>query len=163
IKGIISRMCEKYDGFPSPEALAKETPESLAFLRAGFRAGYIIDAVQKVLSGETDLDSIRKMPYEEAKKQLMKIKGVGPKVADCVLLFGMYRTEAFPVDVWIKKVMANFYPDGMPECTEGYEGIAQQYLFIMQETTVIYLKNNFLLNLTFEFMNISLKYFLIFK
>lgn len=129
IKGIISRMCEKYDGFPSPEALAKETPESLAFLRAGFRAGYIIDAVQKVLSGETDLDSIRKMPYEEAKKQLMKIKGVGPKVADCVLLFGMYRTEAFPVDVWIKKVMANFYPDGMPECTKGYEGIAQQYLF----------------------------------
>ena len=59
----------------------------------------------------------------------MRIKGVGPKVADCVLLFGMYRTEAFPRDVWIKRVMETYYPNGIPECAKGFEGIAQQYLF----------------------------------
>lgn len=57
------------------------------------------------------------------------IKGVGPKVAECALLFGFYRTEAFPIDVWVKRVMANWYPNGLPECIKGYEGIAQQYLF----------------------------------
>ena len=129
IKGIISRLCEKYCGFPGCEDLADETVESLSYLRSGFRAKYIVDAAQKASSGQADLDTIKKLPYEEAKKALMTIKGVGPKVADCVLLFGMHRTEAYPVDVWIKRVMESFYPDGMPECTRGYEGIAQQYLF----------------------------------
>jgi N-glycosylase/DNA lyase len=59
----------------------------------------------------------------------MLIKGVGPKVAECVLLFGMHRTEAFPIDVWIKRVLANYYPDGFPEFAKEYAGIAQQYLF----------------------------------
>ena len=76
-----------------------------------------------------NLENIRTLPFDDARKELMRICGVGPKVADCVLLFGMYRTEAFPVDVWMKRVMARFYPDGMPECASGIEGIAQQYLF----------------------------------
>ena len=59
----------------------------------------------------------------------MTIKGVGPKVAECALLYGMYRTEAFSVDVWIKRVMESYYPDGLPQCVKGVEGIAQQYLF----------------------------------
>ena len=59
----------------------------------------------------------------------MLINGVGSKVAECALLYGMYRTEAFPVDVWIKRVMERYYPNGLPECTKGIEGIAQQYLF----------------------------------
>lgn len=129
IKGIISRLCEKYGGFPTASDLAGETSESLAYLRSGFRAKYIVDAASKVYSGEVDLDEVKILPYDDAKKKLMQIKGVGPKVADCVLLYGMYRTEAYPVDVWIKRVMEKFYPDGMPECTKGYEGIAQQYLF----------------------------------
>lgn len=129
IKGIINRLCEKYGGFPSPGKLSEETPESLDFLRSGFRAPYIIDAAKKVSSGEIDFKKTRKMSYEDAKKELMKIKGVGPKVADCVLLFGMHRTEAFPVDVWIKRVTAAYFPGGMPECTKGFEGTAQQYLF----------------------------------
>ena len=66
---------------------------------------------------------------DDARKLLQTIKGVGPKVAECALLFGFYRTEAFPKDVWVKRVMANWYPDGLPECTKGVEGIAQQYLF----------------------------------
>ena len=59
----------------------------------------------------------------------MKIKGVGPKVADCVLLYGLNKIEAWPVDVWIKRVMENYYPDGLPECISGTQGIAQLYLF----------------------------------
>lgn len=129
IKGIISRLCERFGGFPGPDVLAGETAESLGFLRSGFRAAYIADAAYKVSSGITDLEKIKYMSHDEAGKKLMEIKGVGPKVSECVLLFGMYRTEAFPEDVWIKRVMASFYPDGMPECTKGFEGIAQQYLF----------------------------------
>ena len=59
----------------------------------------------------------------------MKIRGVGPKVADCTLLFGMYRIDALPKDVWVKRVLRDWYPDGLPECVKGTEGIAQQYLF----------------------------------
>ncbi len=129
IKGIIGRLCERYGGFPDALSLSAETPESLAYLRSGFRAKYIADAAAKTASGETDLAAVSAMPYEDARKELMKIKGVGPKVADCVLLFGMHRMEAYPVDIWIKRVLATFYPDGMPDCTRGFEGAAQQYLF----------------------------------
>ena len=129
IKGIIARLAEHYGHFPSAEELAVETVDSLGYLRSGFRAKYIIDAAQKVASGEVDLAEVRKMPYEDAKAELMKIKGVGPKVADCVLLCGFGKTEAFPIDVWMKRVMEEYYADGLPE--EFYEtrGIAQLYLF----------------------------------
>ncbi len=129
IKGIISRMCEHYGGFPSYSELSEETPESLGFLRAGFRAKYLVDAAQRLSCGELNLDEISKMDIESARKALMTIKGVGPKVAECALLYGMYRTDAFPIDVWIKRVMAEYYPEGLPECVKGQEGIAQQYLF----------------------------------
>ena len=129
IKGIMSRLCSKYNQFPTAEMLSHENEETLQYLRSGFRAKYIVDAAAKISSGIIKFDHISQLSYDEAKKELMLIKGVGPKVADCVLLYGMYRTEAYPVDVWIKRVLENFYPDGMPECTKGYEGIAQQYLF----------------------------------
>ena len=80
-------------------------------------------------SGETVLRDIASMPIEEARAELKKIKGVGPKVAECVLLFGMYRTEAFPVDVWIKRVLSEYYPNGFPAFAKDNAGIAQQYLF----------------------------------
>ena len=83
----------------------------------------------KVLGGEIDLDAVRTLPLDEARNTLMTIKGVGPKVADCALLFGFYRVDAFPKDVWVKRVMSQWYPNGLPECTKGLEGIAQQYLF----------------------------------
>ena len=68
----------------------------------------------------------------------MKIKGVGPKVADCTMLYGMYKTECFPVDVWIKRVLAQFYPNGLPEFIKQTAGIAQQYLFHYIRTSGIY-------------------------
>lgn len=130
IKGIIDRLCEHYDGkFPTAAQLAAETPDSLAYLRSGFRAKYICDAAERVASGKTDLSAVAKAPIDEARKALMEIKGVGPKVAECVLLFGMYRTEAFPKDVWIKRVLAEYYPAGFPEFAAENAGIAQQYLF----------------------------------
>lgn len=129
IKGIINKLCEHYGGFPTYSQLAEETPESLSFLRAGFRSKYLVDAASRLNSGELDLEEISKSDIATARKQLMTIKGVGPKVAECALLYGMYRTEAFPVDVWINRVMEKYYPNGLPDCVKGVEGIAQQYLF----------------------------------
>ncbi|MBQ8965398.1 DNA glycosylase [Ruminococcus sp.] len=129
IKGIIGRLCEHYGGYPDWKDMTEETAESLGFLRAGFRAKYLVDAVDKIKGGSIDLNKISEMEIDEARKTLMTIKGVGPKVAECALLFGFYRTEAFPKDVWVKRVMENWYPNGLPECVKGVEGIAQQYLF----------------------------------
>ena len=142
IAGIIDRLCAGFgdrigtnsDGggvyaFPSAEALAGLSESDLAPLRAGFRARYILDAARKVQSGEIDLDGIYDMSYEDAKAHLKTITGVGDKVADCVLLFAYHKTEAFPSDVWIKRIVAEYYADGLPECMGDYRGIAQQYLF----------------------------------
>ena len=85
--------------------------------------------MQKLCSGEIELEKIKEMPIEEARTELMKIKGVGAKVAECTLLYGFGRKEAFPVDVWVKRIVSELYPDGLPECIKGNEGIAQQYLF----------------------------------
>ncbi len=136
ISGIIGRLCESFGSkieggyaFPTAKQLEGITPDDLAPLRAGFRARYITDAVNKVNSGEVDFDEIRSLPLEPAREKLKTIVGVGDKVADCVLLFGFAKQDAFPKDVWVKRLMAQFYPDGLPECTKGVEGIAQQYLF----------------------------------
>ncbi|MGN0643096.1 MAG: DNA-3-methyladenine glycosylase family protein [Huintestinicola sp.] len=141
IKGIIGRLCEHYGGFPDMKRLNGTTADDLAYLRSGFRAKYLEDCIAKVNSGEIILDDIKKLPLDEARKELMKIKGVGPKVADCVLLFGMYRTEAYPADVWIKRVNTHFYPNGLPDCVKGFEGIAQQYLFHYIRTSGIALED----------------------
>ena len=80
-------------------------------------------------SGEGDLEKCRTLPYEEARKELMKIVGVGVKVADCTLLFGMHRVESFPLDVWMKRAMKVLFPELTPEDFGEYAGIAQQYIF----------------------------------
>lgn len=137
IKGIVERLCESFgeqlqDGeytFPKAEVIAQLTEEDLSPLRAGFRNKYIIDGAKKVASGEVNLDICKTLPYEEARAELMKIKGVGVKVADCTLLFGMHRIEAFPVDVWMRRAMEKLFPDMTAEDFGQYAGIAQQYIF----------------------------------
>lgn len=136
IKGIIDRLCENFGQkigsfytFPSAQKLAALTVEDLSCIRSGFRAKYIIDAAKKVSSGEIDLEGLKKCDIDTARDTLMTIKGVGPKVADCVLLFGLNKIDAFPKDVWIKKAMLTFFPNGLPECANGYEGLVQQYIF----------------------------------
>ena len=69
------------------------------------------------------------MTLDEGRDELIKIKGVGEKVAQCVLLYGFGKVDAFPIDVWVKRIMSEMYPDGLHECTNGVRGIAQQYLF----------------------------------
>ena len=115
--------------FPSAERIAKLSLEDLAPLRSGFRAKYILDAAKRVASGEIDLLKISKYDTDLARGELMKIYGVGAKVADCVLLFGMGHIDALPKDVWIKRVLETLYGGELPEYAREYAGIAQQYLF----------------------------------
>lgn len=137
IKGIVQRLCENFGeeispgdfAFPTPQKMAELSADDLAPLRAGFRNRYLIDAAQKVYSGEVDLESCRTLDYEQARKELMKITGVGVKVADCTLLFGLHRIEAFPVDVWMKRAMDKLFPGMMPSDFGDCAGIAQQYIF----------------------------------
>lgn len=137
IKGIVERLCENFGeeikqgvySFPTAEKIAALTLEDLALLRSGFRAKYILDAAKKIASGEIILDSLRDMPLDLARAELIKIYGVGEKVADCTLLFGLSHIDAFPKDVWIKRAVEKLFDGVLPECTKGYEGIAQQYIF----------------------------------
>lgn len=142
ISGIIERLCENFGepismglySFPPPEKLANLTPEQLAPLRCGFRARYLIDAAQKVCSGEVDIKALYTLPIDEARSMLKSIVGVGNKVADCALLFGFHRVECFPVDVWIRRALEEFFPDGLPESVLPYAGIAQQFIFDYMRT-----------------------------
>ena len=137
IKGIITRMCEQFGeslpgggyAFPTPQAIAGQEPERLQPLRAGFRAKYLMDAARKVADGEIDLNRTAALPLDEARAELQKIQGIGPKVAECVLLYGMHRLEAFPMDVWMKRAMGVLFPGENPSLFGKYAGIAQQYLF----------------------------------
>ena len=111
----------------------------MSVIKAGFRDKYILDAAEKFVSGEISYDKLSKMSAEEAKKTLMTIKGVGNKVADCIVLFGLAKCESFPVDVWIKRIMEHCYFEGeepiekisafAKEKFGSLGGYAQQYLF----------------------------------
>lgn len=129
--------CE-YFAFPKPAALANADAADLAACGAGYRAAYIKEAAAAVCGG-FDLEGLKDMPYEEAKKSLMTIKGVGGKVADCILLYALGFEEAFPLDVWMKRVVYNLYgfcgkseKDLRAFIREKFgpkAGLAQQYLF----------------------------------
>ncbi|MCL2404623.1 MAG: DNA-3-methyladenine glycosylase 2 family protein [Defluviitaleaceae bacterium] len=137
IKKMIAQLCEHFGkhlpcggyAFPTPEVLAKLTSEALAPVKTGYRAPYIIDAACQVAHGKIDLCALESLPAGEIQKALTNIHGVGPKVAECVLLYGYGKVERYPVDVWIKRVMDEMYPAGFPEAFASTAGIAQQYLF----------------------------------
>lgn len=137
IKGIVERLCRTFGdplpaggfGFPTPRRLAGRTVEDLAELRSGFRAKYILDAARLVASGELELEPLYTMNLDEARSLLMGIKGVGPKVAECALLYGFGRVECVPVDVWIGRALTQLYPEGLPPVLSPIAGIGQQYLF----------------------------------
>jgi len=137
IKKMVAGLCEHFGkalpcgghAFPTPETLALLTPEALLAVKTGYRAPYIIDAARKVANGEIDLAVLTSQSSDEILKALIQIHGVGPKVAECVLLYGFGKVDRYPVDVWIKRVMAAIYPEGFPEEFTPTAGIAQQYLF----------------------------------
>ncbi|MDR0314417.1 MAG: DNA-3-methyladenine glycosylase 2 family protein, partial [Oscillospiraceae bacterium] len=114
IKGIIKRLCENFGkplgygdySFPGPQVIAGLTLDDLAPLRAGFRNKYILDAAQKISCGEVNLNHLHNMPIELAQDELIKIKGVGAKVAACTLLYGCRHMDSFPIDVWVSRILS---------------------------------------------------------
>lgn len=137
IMGIVDRLCENFgeplpEGgflFPEPERLAGLSVEDLAPLRCGFRARYVLDAARRVAGGELPLDEVAVLPLSEAREALQTIDGVGPKVAECALLYGMHRLDAFPLDVWMRRAMQTLFPGKSPDFFGPFAGIAQQYVF----------------------------------
>lgn len=150
IKKIVGLLCQNfgkkilsggntYFAFPTAEAIASLTLEDLQVIKAGFRDKYILSAAKAVISGQLDLDALGKASFEYAKSQLLRLSGVGEKVASCILLFGLHKSEGFPVDVWVKRIMEYCYFDE-PQTKEAISefakekfgdlgGFAQQYLF----------------------------------
>lgn len=133
-------MGRKYYAFPRPEVLAKVDPLELReFARVGFRDVRIVEASKMVADGYLDFDIDQTLSTEDLKEKLMQMPGIGPKVADCILLFTYHRRETFPVDVWIKRVMETLFighevpkklvDDYAREYFGKLAGYAQQYLF----------------------------------
>jgi N-glycosylase/DNA lyase len=137
IKGLIDKLCrlagtpidDEVYAFPSAEQLANLTLEDLKKVGVGFRARYILSAANRVLTGRLELGKLGTKSSDFAKAALMKIDGVGPKIAACVLLYGFGRYNVAPVDVWIRRGLLKYFPNGWPREFEGFEGIAQQYLY----------------------------------
>lgn len=136
IKGIVERICtafgseiaEGVHAFPTAEQLSSVSADEFAKLGCGYRAEYLVAAASEVKSGKLDLAALAKAPTAEARKRLLEVHGIGPKVADCVLLYGLGKMDCCPADVWMKRVISTL-GGSMPACVTGYAGIAQQFLF----------------------------------
>lgn len=142
IRRCISNICEKYGekkesaegivyyAFPTPEALAGLAEDALMECNLGYRSKYVVRSARSVLSGEVDLNALYGMKYPEAREELLRLYGVGGKVADCICLFALHHLQAFPVDTHIQQAFAKHYPAGFPnDLYEGYQGVLQQYIF----------------------------------
>ena len=161
IKGIIERISAKYGKaieyngkiyytFPMPEELKNVSIQEYRELGAGFRDKYLYQTVQDVLNGKIDLEKLHSKDTENVRKELLNLQGVGPKVADCILLFSsLKRFEVFPIDVWVRRVMNELYikkekedsvnKNEINELAEkkfgSLAGLAQQYLFYWKRET----------------------------
>ena len=162
IKGIINRLSYKYGNkiiwnnkeyytFPTVESLSKATVEELRKTGLGFRDIRVYETTQKILNKQVDLEELHKeKDTKKIREILLTLSGVGPKVADCILLFStLKRFDVFPIDVWVRRVMNDLYIKNEDEtkvdkkeiekiAKEKYgnlEGIAQQYLFYWKRDT----------------------------
>lgn len=131
---------KEYYSFPTPESLANAKPEDLReYCRVGFRDKRIVDTSKLISQGTYNLEAFMEMERDEIRKNLIEMPGIGPKIADCILLFAFKKKDSFPVDVWIKRVMETLYfgkevnknlvSDLGREKFGKYAGVAQQYLF----------------------------------
>jgi N-glycosylase/DNA lyase len=158
IQQIVALLCERFGepvpaprgnsfAFPSVERIATLTEADLRCCKMGFRAPYLKGSAEMILRGEVNLDAIRAMEVASARAELMRLPGVGRKIADCVLLFAYGFQEAFPVDVWVLKAIRQLYfprrrpnPKKILKFTETYfgpnAGYAQQYLFHYMRTRI---------------------------
>lgn len=154
IKGIIEKISKKYGKkiewnnkeyytFPSPEELSKATVQNLRNIGLGFRDKRVYETTQMIVTKQVDLELLEQMKnVKYIREALLKFPGVGPKVADCIMLFSMKKYEVFPIDVWVKRVMTELYfneQEKEPNNNQILEyaeekfgkqaGLAQQYLF----------------------------------
>ena len=130
---------QKYYAFPTPEELNKATKEEIRACSTGFRDKYIKSTAESVFLNEDNVSGYFELDTENCRKELLKFNGVGPKVCDCIALFGMQKYDTFPVDVWVKRVMQEFYLEedlSLPKIRAysmdkfgSLAGFAQQYLF----------------------------------
>lgn len=158
IQTIIERLCQSYGArlptpagsvaafsFPTPEQIASLCESDLRACKMGFRAPHLLGAARAVAEGRLDLEELPALSLEEAREHLKRLKGVGPKIADCVLLFGCGFPQAFPVDVWINRALRELYfrnrkltPRQLgafaAEHFGPHAGYAQQYLFHYMRT-----------------------------
>ena len=167
LKKLSNKFGEKktFDGldfytFPTVEKLAFASENGLLECGLGYRDKYVQATAKKICEEKIDLETLKSLPYLDARKKLVEFPGVGLKVADCVLLFSLEKMEAFPVDVWVKRIILNHYADQLPEAlvkklsshdslTNGeyekvnafgrnyfgqYAGYAQEYLFHFERT-----------------------------
>ncbi|QHQ62389.1 hypothetical protein Ana3638_17690 [Anaerocolumna sedimenticola] len=127
-----SRECggKEYYTFPSPESLANASAQDLKTTGLGYRDSYILKTSQAVSKGDIDLKTLKRLSFEETLIQLQTLSGVGIKVANCVALYGLHHIEAFPIDVWIARILKDIYNDHFNlEPYNGFAGIVQQYMF----------------------------------
>ena len=131
--------------FPPPEAVADTSERRLRRLKMGYRAPYLREAAKAVAKRSVNLTALNKLPYSAAKETLIQLPGVGPKIADCVLLFAYGKQEAFPMDVWVKRALEEIYfqsrriPQARLQAFAAqhfapFNGYAQQYLFHFMRT-----------------------------
>jgi N-glycosylase/DNA lyase len=148
IRQIVAHLAQRFgndDAFPTVEAIARASLAELAACKLGFRAKYLLAAARAIDSGVVRLDSLPAMDYERALEELMKLDGVGEKIAACTLLFSCGHDEAFPIDVWVERSLRRLYFHGKTVPIQTlrqfarshfgpYAGWAQQYLFLNERT-----------------------------
>jgi N-glycosylase/DNA lyase len=156
IRQIVALLCKRFGGptadgkffcFPAPEKIAACSEADLRACKMGFRAPSLLAAARAVAGGEINLEKIRTLDYPAARAELMTLRGVGGKIADCVLLFGYGFDSAFPVDVWIERALQELYFPRRHASEQRlrkfaathfgpHAGYAQQYLFHYMRTKV---------------------------
>ena len=146
ITSIVERLCAQfgreavnvngvYRIFPEPEILAALEPEDLAELRCGYRAPYIISAARAVDGGALDLERLSTLSHSKVLHELIELPGVGPKVANCVILYGLGNMSGFPVDVWMRRALKEHFPTDFDPASLGeLAGLAQQYMFYYERS-----------------------------
>lgn len=161
IKQRVKLLSEKFGldlgdgfGFPFPDHIARLPLEELQNCKLGYRAPYLRETAKMITNGELNLQALQNKSYEEARASLLELPGVGPKVADCICLYGLGHMQAFPIDTHVLQVMETFYGKEVKKLKKGrktvpyneladfgrekfgpYAGYAQQYLFHLHRTT----------------------------
>lgn len=142
IRRCIGNICEKYGervvnsrgetfyAFPRPEAFSGLAENALMECNLGYRSKYVVRTAKSIVGGEVDLEVLGRLPYGQAREELLKLFGVGGKVADCICLFALHHLEAFPVDTHISQALQAHYQEGFPmDLYQGFQGVLQQYIF----------------------------------